>query len=795
MVSTRSKRAAEADGGNAPANITPAPNATATNSQGNGNRRVTRRKAPAKRDALVDAQPAITNTTSTPDTSVARKGTSKRGRPSQKENTEANAVAKDAVASSSTTPGKSTNARTTSRRLRSNKSADSPLRALEATTRKPQQAMRNGASGKEMSQTPEPQTDADEDPGAGIYFQDSFKIRRLQKSNLLNPPAPLPDELTGDELVEHIEKARRMAHSAFNANHHINGHPDAMPADETARLVPGSASGASRTSNMSTTSSINAGSPNSSTPALRNITNGFGRSSSAAGPSTPPSSSRTPRASTVQSPPQTIGILRSWWSSFPALPFFGTPAPATSTMPTQTSPTPALTSPTTTSPTPIVSSTAPVSDTAETAQSKTSVAPATSPSPVVLPVASGSPQAGCPSGGHQATASPTTPTGREYQDALTMTPTPVGERKSWHKPSRKRPAPVSHRKAIRDMVLDQIPTTQRDRAETWVNDAVARLARDTRSSIGDKRKRLETGILLDDLIEFPSRTPWQNEGSFGLLEGFDDDDDYVPAWYILQQMLDEAEMPAKKKRRTGDYVGKLTDTNVQTSNGTTLIDSHGNSSSLYDYHPRPANSPAPMFEPDFDPSTLSPRREPQPTTATQPKLSFEEELRRNGHVPGSGSFCVPEGSSSEDEGDDDDTSLESDSSTWTQAPPPAPVPAHASLPAQAPEAPATPSAPKGQTVDEVERQRARLNKHTPAVSSRLREVHFPSPSLRSDAGLEPIGGSPERLQTIFTDLPDPMDISWDSEHQALVAIDNFASGKPLANIWEDPVLTPWSNDY
>ncbi|KAF2871517.1 hypothetical protein BDV95DRAFT_618914 [Massariosphaeria phaeospora] len=250
---------------------------------------------------------------------------------------------------------------------------------------------------------------------------------------------------------------------------------------------------------------------------------------------------------------------------------------------------------------------------------------------------------------------------------------------------------------------------------------------------------------------------------------------------MLQTELDDARArpsagKARKRTKKRTKSSHTADVSEVPSLNETVFDTDGHSSSLLDIHPRPSHIPSPMFD---DPTNIfsDPDEAPRPTrsrtsfeyemrrkghvpgsgswcvpdifssdeeesgddveetpVATSRKrdrASFERELRRNGHVPGSGSWCVPEHSSDEDDSDGDENDDPDDASLWTQQPPPAPIPAHASLP---PSSAASPPAETAQTPEEVRRQRAKLMKHTPAKPSRLRKAYVPTPTTLSDVG-------------------------------------------------------------
>lgn len=141
------------------------------------------------------------------------------------------------------------------------------------------------------------------------------------------------------------------------------------------------------------------------------------------------------------------------------------------------------------------------------------------------------------------------------------------------------------------------------------------------------------------------------------------------------------------------------------------------------------------------------------------------------HSPGMGSFSVPDDSDEEDSVLNDNVGLPA-APVWTQAPPPAPVPAHAPLPGGAP-ADASSTTITEKHVDEVERQRQKLMKFTPAKPSRLREATFPSPSLLSDAGNESIlmttPAHTAAVNSIFNGMPGAEVIYLEPSDQAALA--------------------------
>jgi hypothetical protein len=106
-----------------------------------------------------------------------------------------------------------------------------------------------------------------------------------------------------------------------------------------------------------------------------------------------------------------------------------------------------------------------------------------------------------------------------------------------------------------------------------------------------------------------------------------------------------------------------------------------------------------------------------------------------------------------------------------------------------------PSPPAEQPVDEVERQRQKLMKHTPAKPSRLREAFVPSPSVLSDAGNQSLFlGTPVAAAGLynfdFDDMPEAEEIELTADEWAgLQAITNSADWKAAtASAWPDPIM-------
>jgi hypothetical protein len=359
------------------------------------------------------------------------------------------------------------------------------------------------------------------------------------------------------------------------------------------------------------------------------------------------------------------------------------------------------------------------------------------------------------------------------------------------KPKTKKPRKSdSARRAIVNQAVEGVQANQKEIAEAWAKKVASKIAiKDGKSpQPGMKRQALGHPMRIKDVKEIPARRPWEPTGSYGLLSEFFDDSDSesddereVPGWFMIDTLAKE--QPPLKKRKTGSDASSLdvTQSSLTTS---ALSDSQGHSASLSDVHPRPSHVPSPMFE---NPTThhnggnVFEERQTQSPSAEEraaARATFEKELRKTGHVEGSGTFCVPEDFSSDDDDDDNEEDAGQGSNTenaagglpWTQAPPAAPTPAHAQLPVPVTATPSVPeiqSAPKTVAVDPVETARARAMKHTPAKPSRLREAMIPSPSLRSDSGSSPaiaaLAAAPA-VDDPESDHSDPMEIDAPMPH-------------------------------
>lgn len=352
------------------------------------------------------------------------------------------------------------------------------------------------------------------------------------------------------------------------------------------------------------------------------------------------------------------------------------------------------------------------------------------------------------------------------------------------------------------------------KAEKWIRQVIADFKND--SSLGEKRKRLEEPVLYKDLKHYPSSKPWETGFGDPLGDMDLEDDDVVPAWAVYADLMAEEEEHRAKKQKAhqvaidDDDIVPLNETflaSTDVSSPRNLIDSHGRSASLLDFHPRRSTEPSPMFKTPIshqqggnvfdelrghDVAAQIYTDDLESLQRATKTAVHDEPVQKPVHNPSQGSFSVPDYDS-----DEDDTTMNSETSNadaeplWTQPPPPAPVPAHAPLPGAVTEAPTSPTT--SQPVDEVERQRQRLMKHTPAKPSRLREATYPSPSLMSDAGNESIMlATPVQTINLFADMPEaePLDLDDDilAAAEAFAASDEFQ--KQLAAIhWSNPILT------
>jgi hypothetical protein len=389
-----------------------------------------------------------------------------------------------------------------------------------------------------------------------------------------------------------------------------------------------------------------------------------------------------------------------------------------------------------------------------------------------------------------------------FTEALSAPPTPIGERKKTR--------PRKNKQNIMLQLLTKgVEPGDMAKAEEWAKHMIPTLM--NYNDFAAKRKRLETPVLVQDLEQFPSSKPW--ESGFGDPLGDMDDEDVVPVWAVVLDIIAEEELPRRKRMKACHEVSMNIDDTLSLNDmdraSHQVHDSHGHSASIMDVHPRRSIEPSPIF------SSLSPHQpgsnvfgELRGHDATTEVQADERETLQEAtkevvhtHNPSQGSFGLDYGSD-----DDDSTILEAEisdadegaSPLWTQPPPPAPVPAHAPLPGGSSPGTSsagtdTPSASAEQPVDEIERQRQKLMKHTPAKPSRLREAFVPSPSVMSDAGNQSLFlGTPLAPAGLFDDMPDAEDLDLTPEDYAAVqALTNTAEWKAAdaANVWPDPTYT------
>tara|TARA_R110002003_G_scaffold1391_1_gene23016 strand:- start:32635 stop:34713 length:2079 start_codon:yes stop_codon:yes gene_type:complete len=385
-------------------------------------------------------------------------------------------------------------------------------------------------------------------------------------------------------------------------------------------------------------------------------------------------------------------------------------------------------------------------------------------------------------------------------ETLSTPPTPVGERKkATHK--RKRQSPMMR------LLTKGVESSDMKDAQEWAKHVIPALKND--ADFESKRTRLETPVLAKDLNSFPSSKPW--EAGFGDPLGDLDDDEIVPVWAVYLDILAEADEPRKKKTKTShddtmdvDDALSLNDMVSASSSpvpSSDLHNTHGNSASELDLHPRRSVEPSPMFGSSpahKQGSNIFRERQGQEATAqlrAEDRNTLHEATKKAvpKHNPSQGSYGL-------DYDSDDDTTISETTDAdvdgaatplWTQPPPPAPVPAHAPLPGASAADSAAVLASQ-QPVDEVERQRQKLMKHTPAKPSRLREAFVPSPSLISDAGNESIFmTSPVPATDLFDDMPDAEDLGLDDDILAEVErLRNTDEWKAeAAKEWPDAIVT------
>ena len=403
-----------------------------------------------------------------------------------------------------------------------------------------------------------------------------------------------------------------------------------------------------------------------------------------------------------------------------------------------------------------------------------------------------------------------TPSQRPPQDsmteALTMPPTPVGERtkRSHHKPQKQN-------RLVRTL-LRGIEPEDAEKATAWAERVAFELQKDRR--LGDKRKRIQATVLFRDLKHFPSSKPWESGFSFPEDVLDLDDEEIVPAWAVYTSMVEELQHTPKRTKTAhatcedDDLPASLnqlfaTPTPSLFNTPTTPKPKpHSGSEPLY---PRRSVDPSPMFDPPLqhqegvnvfkelrghdtaasDRENLQRERNAEVRKPTNATTANNAENTPKTHDPSHGSFSVPDSDSDEEEEDKAQP-------VWTQPPPPTPTPAHTSL-------------PNANNNDEVEKQRQKLMKHTPHKPSRLQQVSYPSPSLMSDAGDSPLKNVPAETPQkasaqLFADIPDvePVDFSDIPEVAAAMASPSYRLRvqerlQQFAH-WSPPVLSYESDE-
>ena len=368
-------------------------------------------------------------------------------------------------------------------------------------------------------------------------------------------------------------------------------------------------------------------------------------------------------------------------------------------------------------------------------------------------------------------------------ETLSAPPTPVGERRVKRRGRRVNPSPM-----IR-LLTNDVPSSEFQAAMDWAKHVVPALMNDP--AFEAKRQRLQTPVLLKDLNNFPNCEPWKS--GYGDPLGDLDDDDVVPVWAVYLDMLAEAEQPQKKKTKTShedsmDVEDTPSLNDQYPPEPTEPFNSHGTSASEMAINPRPSREPSPMF------ASATPQHQGSNIfrKSHEGQLGISEQTTTKAaphHNPEQGSYGLDYDSDSDESTMINETS-EADAGAapvWTQPPPPAPTPAHAPLPGGL-----VGDSTAQQPVDEVERQRQKLMKHTPAKPSRLREAFVPSPSLLSDAGNESILlATPLPAGDLFGDMPDAEDLELDEDVLANVAAlaetDEWKTR--AAQEWADPLIT------
>lgn len=324
--------------------------------------------------------------------------------------------------------------------------------------------------------------------------------------------------------------------------------------------------------------------------------------------------------------------------------------------------------------------------------------------------------------------------------------------------TRKRRGRRTHLTPMIRVLTKGVPESEMDAAHKWATELLPVIKHEP--GFDAMYKRMQAPVQYQDLATIPACEPW-NTG-YGDPLGDLDDEDIVPVWAVYLDIRAEEELPQQKKFKSthedamdSEDTASLNDMFGPTA-PTTPFTSNDGSASIMDKNPRGSREPSPMFASPIPPrptdnvfkASHSLTEDSAPQSAKQARLNNPEQ----------GSYGLDYDSDDDEEDSTISETTEGDALLWTQAPPPAPVPAHAPLPGAS------------QPVDEIERQRQKLMKHTPAKPSRLREAFVPSPSLLSDAGNDSILlASPIPSADLFADMPDAEPLDVDDELLAAMA--------------------------
>ena len=113
-----------------------------------------------------------------------------------------------------------------------------------------------------------------------------------------------------------------------------------------------------------------------------------------------------------------------------------------------------------------------------------------------------------------------------FTETLSLPPTPIGERTKMSSKKKKT-------NTLLKTLMKGVEPNDTSKAEEWAKKIMPKLKNDP--SFREKRKRLETPVLIIDLDNFPSSKPW--ETGFGDPLGDMDDEDVVPVWAVYLDMI------------------------------------------------------------------------------------------------------------------------------------------------------------------------------------------------------------------------------------------------------------------